>query len=202
MPKKKKVLPAIKVPVLVDKVQTLPLDAIHAYAGNAKKHPKEQVEALMRSMQRFGFLIPLLVDEAGTVIAGHGRLEAAKRLGMPEVPVIIADHLSDDERRAFTIADNRLAEQGEWDEALLSLELGDLNAHDFDLTLLGLTDSDIHQLLKTEADPDDGDDVGDPPENDYKEQHGVIVMCRSEAEQATIYERFRAEGLECKVVTT
>jgi len=111
-----------------------------AYAGNARLHPEAQVTALMRSIESFGFTIPALIDEAGEIIAGHGRIEAAKRLGLAQVPTLIATGWTQEQTRAYRLADNRLAEMAEWDDDILAAEFAALDALDLDMTLGVATD--------------------------------------------------------------
>ncbi len=108
------------------KVEYRSIDNLHENPNNAKLHPKEQISKICRSIEQFGFLVPLLVDGDGMVLCGHGRLQAAKQLGEKSLPVVCVDHLSEAERRAFVIADNKLAEQGKWDEAQLAIEFNAL----------------------------------------------------------------------------
>ena len=89
------------------------------YARNARQHPADQIDQIAASMQRFGFTIPMLVAEDGTIIAGHGRLMAAAQLGLAEVPVMVARGWTEEDRRLYTLADNRLAEIAEWDPEML-----------------------------------------------------------------------------------
>ncbi len=109
------------------------------YVKNARTHPQEQVNQIAASMERFGFTIPMLVAENGTIIAGHGRLMAAAQLGMAEVPVMVARGWSDEDRRLYTLADNRLAETSEWDPETLQVEWDELNALGLgdDLSMIG-----------------------------------------------------------------
>lgn len=107
---------------------------------NARTHDKSQVAALAKSIERFGFPVPILVDASGMVIAGHGRLLAAQKLKLALVPTIVADHLTDDQRRAYTLADNQLAALSEWDDTMLASELRALATGPIDLTGLGFDD--------------------------------------------------------------
>ncbi|KWV91783.1 DNA methyltransferase [Erythrobacter sp. YT30] len=102
------------------------IEELRENPDNAKLHPKEQISKICRSIRQFGFLVPLLVDGDGMVLCGHGRLEAAKQLGEKTLPVVCIDHLTEAERRAFVIADNKLAEQGKWDEEQLAIEFNAL----------------------------------------------------------------------------
>lgn len=104
---------------------------------NARTHSKRQIGQIARSIERFGFLGTILVDDAGGIIAGHGRVEAAKQLGLDQVPVLRVTHLSAAERRAYAIADNRLAELAGWDGEILAIELQELREVDFDIGAIG-----------------------------------------------------------------
>jgi hypothetical protein len=118
------------------------------YAGNARTHSDKQIDQIAASIRQFGFTNPVLIDGEGGIVAGHGRVAAARKLGLDEVPVIELAHLSEAERRAYRIADNKLTELGEWDEAILRDEIAGLLAEDFDLTLLGISDDDLDALLR------------------------------------------------------
>ena len=141
-------------------IETWPIERLHTYANNAKIHGSDQVAKIAASMAKFGWTVPCMVADDGELIAGHGRVLAATLLGLTEVPVIRLGHLDDAERRAYRIADNKLTEMGEWDDALLREEIAGLLAEDFDLSLLGIADEDMDALLR---DPDelDGDTEGE-----------------------------------------
>ena len=132
-------------------VESWPIARLRPYARNAKMHGDDQVAKIAASMAKFGWTVPCMVADDGELIAGHGRVLAATLLGLTEVPVIRLSHLDEAERRAYRIADNKLTELGEWDEALLREEIAGLLAEDFDLSLLGITDEDLDALLR---DPD------------------------------------------------
>lgn len=119
------------------------------YTKNARQHPPEQIDQIAASMERFGFTIPMLVAEDGTIIAGHGRLMAAAQLGLAEVPVMVARGWSEEDRRLYTLADNRLAEIAEWDPEMLRIEIGELR-EDFgieDMSLIGFSAEDLAEIL-------------------------------------------------------
>ena len=139
-------------------VHTWPLARLQPYAKNAKVHGADQVAKLAASMAEFGWTVPCLVGEDGELIAGHGRVLAATQLGLTEAPVIVLGHLTEAQRRAYRIADNRLAESP-WDEALLSVELQELLAEDYDLSLVGFSVGELDKLLAYVAE-DDGDEGG------------------------------------------
>ena len=124
-----------------------PVDRLVPYAGNARTHSDPQIAQIAASIGEFGFTNPILAGGDNVIIAGHGRLLAAKRLGIGEVPVIVLDHLSEAQRRALVIADNKLAENAGWDEEMLRTELATLDEMDFDLDLMGFSDEELDDLL-------------------------------------------------------
>lgn len=121
------------------------------YARNARTHSDEQIAQLMASIREWGFTTPILRDETGMVIAGHGRLLAAQRLKLTEVPVVTARGWSEAKKRAYVIADNQLALNAGWNEELLALELNDLAGLDVDMDLLGFTVEELEDLLSTDG---------------------------------------------------
>src|SRR5512138_3242586 len=120
-------------PAMARRIEVWPVDRLVPYARNARTHSPEQVAQIAASIVEFGFNAPILVDSNAGIIAGHGRLLAARKLGLDEVPVVVLDHLSETQRRAYIIADNKLTELGGWDAEALSLELKDLQDAEFDL---------------------------------------------------------------------
>lgn len=137
------------------KVEYRPLDGLIPYANNARTHSDEQIAEIAASIAEFGFVNPILLDEGGVIIAGHGRLLAARNLGMSEVPTIQLAHLSETQRKALIIADNRIALNAGWDEDLLKLELEALQMDDFDLEVLGFDPAEIDDLLFGEDDAEE-----------------------------------------------
>ncbi|MBT2748651.1 MULTISPECIES: ParB/Srx family N-terminal domain-containing protein [unclassified Lysobacter] len=121
--------------------------ALIPYARNARTHSDAQVAKIAASIVEFGWTNPILVDGDNGIIAGHSLLLAARQLSFDKVPVIELAHLTSAQKRAYVIADNRLAENAGWDEELLRLELADLRDHDFGLDLLGFTDDELDELL-------------------------------------------------------
>lgn len=124
---------------------------------NARTHPKRQIEQLVQSIREFGFTNPILVDETDTLIAGHGRLRAAKELGLSEVPTITLEGLSEAQKKALRLADNKIALNAGWDLEILKLELDEISTIDvdFDLSLTGFSSGEIDVVLKAANDPDD-----------------------------------------------
>lgn len=126
------------------------VDSLIPYANNARTHSDEQLAQIAASIREFGFNNPILVDGDRGLIAGHGRLLGARKLGLTMVPVIELAHLSPTQKRAYILADNRLAESAGWDNELLSLELADLSVAEFDLDLLGFSADELDKLLDSE----------------------------------------------------
>jgi len=133
------------------KIVQTPVDQLIPYVNNSRKHSDEQVAQIAASIKEFGWTNPILVDGEKGIIAGHGRLMAARKLGMEEVPVIELSHLSDTQRKALIIADNKLAMNAEWDNDLLTIELNDLLADDFALEILGFDKDELAALLEPEV---------------------------------------------------
>jgi ParB-like chromosome segregation protein Spo0J len=117
------------------------------YARNSRTHSPEQVAQIASSMKEFGFTNPVLIDEQGGIIAGHGRIMAAQKLGIEEVPAIELSHLTETQKRAYVIADNKLALNAGWDDELLRLEFGELTDQGFDLELTGFSLEEIEDLI-------------------------------------------------------
>ncbi len=128
-------------------IEHRPLDALIPFARNAHTHSPQQIAQIAGSLREFGWTNPILVDGENGVIAGHGRLLAARQLGLTEVPVIELAHLTPTQKRAYILADNRLAESAGWDQELLALELAELKDADFDLALTGFDAGELEKLL-------------------------------------------------------
>jgi len=134
-------------PTMANRIELWPLDRLKPYAKNARTHSDAQVAQIAASIVEFGFTAPILVSEDGGILAGHGRLAAARKLDLDTVPVVVLDHLTPTQRRAYILADNQLALQAEWDQELLAAELADLSAVGFDLALTGFSDEELADLL-------------------------------------------------------
>ncbi|MCC6593154.1 MAG: site-specific DNA-methyltransferase, partial [Xanthomonadales bacterium] len=155
---------------LADKIAPWPTDKLIPYARNARTHSDAQVAQIAASIAEFGFTNPILAGSDGVIVAGHGRLAAAQKLGLASVPVVVLDHLTATQRRALVIADNRIAENSEWDEAMLRVELADLQDEGFDLDLTGFDADALAELMAGEepinegqTDEDAVPDVGETP---------------------------------------
>jgi DNA modification methylase len=145
-----------------ERIELWPLDRLTAYPRNPRTHSDEQVAQIAASIIEFGWSNPILVAGDGTVIAGHGRLEAARRLGLETVPVIVLDHLTPAQRRAYVIADNKLALNAGWNEELLATELHALNGEGFDLSLTGFDEAELDALMAPlDDDAERADDAGE-----------------------------------------
>ena len=151
------------------------LDELTPYARNARTHSKKQLRQIADSIDRFGFTNPILIDASNTILAGHGRVEAARLLGLAEVPCIRVEHMSAEEKRAYVLADNKLALNAGWDEEILAEELKELLAVDldFDIGLTGFTVAEIDSLV----DGLEPEEPGDPEEDRLPEDDGE-ARCR------------------------
>ena len=130
-----------------DAVERRPVAGLVPYAKNARTHSAAQIEQIAASVTEWGWTVPVLIDEAGGLIAGHGRVLAAKKLGLDEIPVMVAKGWSEAQKRAYVIADNKLTLNGEWDDALLKLEIEELKLDGFDLALTGFDDLELAGLF-------------------------------------------------------
>lgn len=184
-------------------LQQVDIDRLIPYARNARLHTDAHVAELAGSIKEFGFNVPIVIDGEYNIIAGHGRVLAARKLGMPQVPAVLVSHLTDVQRRAFILADNKIHDNSIFDFELLGLELEELTELGFDLTLAGFDSSSMQEINFGSGDGFVDSDLGRPPENSaYKEQYGVIIMCSDAGQQQEIFERLTGEGFNCRIVTT
>ena len=151
------------------KIEWLAVGSVKPNLRNSRTHTKKQLHQIAASIEEFGFTNPVLIDAEGTIIAGHGRVEAAKLLGLNRVPCIRIEHLTDDQKRAYIIADNRLAELAGWDDELLAIELQHLSEVeiDFDVEITGFETAEIDYRIESLApdEPDEADDLSDLEED-------------------------------------
>lgn len=143
------------------KIQYKPIESLAPYEKNARTHTEEQIKQIVESIKEFGWTNPILIDEKSGIIAGHARLGAAKLLGYIDVPCIDLTGLSDAQRRAYIIADNKLALNAGWDEKLLAMELSELKDLDYDLGLIGFDSSELNELFTDGqlTEPGEADDI-------------------------------------------
>lgn len=182
------------------KIKYLPTGSLVPYEANPRNIGPEAIAGVAASIREFGWIgNPIVVGKDNVVVAGHNRLLAAKELGLEKVPVVVADTLTDEQLRAFRLADNKTGELATWDTDLLQKELDALGDFEVDMATFGFTD-------ETPDSPGDGPDA-DPPIAPgsgfrYQSQYGVIVMCENEDEQERVYNELNGQGYNCKVVTT
>ena len=153
---------------MAQRIELWPIDRLKPYEKNARTHDKEQISQIANSIVEFGFTNPILVDSSDGIIAGHGRLCAAQQLDLSTVPVVVLDHLSERQRRAYVLADNQLALNAGWDMELLRSEVKDLVVDDFDISLLGFSDEELSDLMPEELDPayeGEAEEIPEPPED-------------------------------------
>jgi DNA modification methylase len=142
---------------ITSKFERVDIQKLIPYARNARTHSKEQILQLRASLREFGFVNPVIVDKELNIIAGHGRIVAAKEEGITEVPCVFAEHLTEAQKRAYIIADNRLAMNAGWDAEMLSVELSDLQGAEFNISILGFDDAELNKLLSGMEDVKDDD---------------------------------------------
>jgi len=163
-----------------EKIEQRAVEKLIPYARNSRTHSDAQVAQIAASIKEWGWTTPILIDETEQVIAGHGRLMAARKLGMAEVPVIVAAGWTDAQKRAYVIADNKLALNAGWDESLLALEFGELEGLGFDLELTGFSAEEIAALTPEDvpAALTDEDEVPEPPEEPVTRLGDVWLLGR------------------------
>lgn len=159
----------------VESVEHWSLQRLIPYAKNARTHDDTQVSQIAGSIAEFGFVNPILVGDDNVIIAGHGRLMAAQQLGLDTVPVIVLNHLTEAQRRALVIADNKIAENAGWNDELLKLELEELGDLGFDLDVIGFSDEELDELLGNDEQPGESDEDEIPEvEDEPVSRHGDV----------------------------
>ena len=174
-------------------VEQLKVGDLIPYVNNSRTHSDEQVMQVASSIKEFGFTNPILIDDDSGIIAGHGRLMAAKKLGLDEVPCIRLGHLSEAQRKAYVIADNKLALNSGWDNDLLKIELMQLDSIDFDLNLTGFDLSELANIF------DPVTEEIELKEQAYSETFNIIIECDDEQNQESIYNELQEKGYKCQV---
>lgn len=156
-------------------MQLVATDKLIPYVNNARTHSAEQINKLRASLREFGFINPVIIDREFNVIAGHGRIAAAKAEGIEEVPCVFADHLSEAQKKAYILADNRMALYAGWDEEMLKVEIEALQAEDIDISLTGFDEKELASLFDTDSEVTDDDfDVDAELEKPCVTQNGDI----------------------------
>ena len=175
------------------------LSWLKPYANNPRDN-ESAVEPVANSIKEFGFKVPIVATSDGEIINGHTRFKASKLLGLEKVPVIIADDLTDEQIKAFRLADNKTGEIADWNESLLIKELEELDDLDYDMGQFGF-ELDLDDANEDGDGSDDAGDAGDIPDNiDVVEAFALNVIVKDEAEQAELYEELLGRGFEVKVV--
>lgn len=146
-----------------NKMQMVEASKLVPYVNNARTHSAAQISKLRASIREFGFINPVIIDGNYGIIAGHGRVVAAQEEGLAEVPCVLVDHLTEAQKKAYILADNRYAQDAGWDEELLRIEIEGLQAEDFDVSLTGFRDDEITDLFALK------DDEPDDPEGNNRE---------------------------------
>ncbi len=152
------------------------------------------VDRVAAAIREFGFRVPVVAKSDGTVVDGHLRLKAAKKLGLTEVPVVLADDMTDLQIKAFRLSVNKMAELAEWDDELLAIEFAEIAELGFDLELTGFSLDEIASIFD---DSEQEDTV--PTEQPYAEKFNIVIECESEEEQERIFNRLDSEGYKCRV---
>jgi DNA modification methylase len=193
-------------------VEMVRVEALKPYPRNARIHSKKQIWQIADSIKRFGFVNPVLVDDANGIIAGHGRVQAAKLLGMSEVPTLKISHMSEAEKQAYIIADNRLAEKAGWDRNLLAIELQSLIEVNFEVDLTGFEMAEIDLLIEDAREPGDTNSPEDDVQEPSRDQSPVTrpgdlwvlghhrLLCGSALEPSS-YEELQ-DGEKAEIVVT
>jgi ParB-like chromosome segregation protein Spo0J len=166
------------------------------YARNSRTHSEEQVAQIAASIKEFGFTNPVLIDESNGIIAGHGRLLAAQKLGIGELPCVVLEGLSETQRRAYVIVDNKLALNAGWDEEFLGVELQTLLEDDFDLDLIGFTAAELEDLL-----PEEEKETDDESQENVPSTYEIVIECSDEQQQQQVFEIAEERGWSCRVLS-
>jgi ParB-like chromosome segregation protein Spo0J len=177
-----------------DDIEEWPIGNLRAYERNARQHPPAQIEQLRHSLRTFGQVFPVLVREDGTIVCGHGRVEAARQEGFKTVRVVIARGWSEAQCRQFGLLDNRISQNADWNRELLTIELADLKGFGVALDMLGFSAQELARLVPSAVTPE-----ASRPRLDGL-SYAVIVRCTNEAEQGELLARFEREGLKCEAL--
>ena len=177
------------------KIQEIEIEKLIPYARNSRIHSDDQVAQIAASIKEFGWTNPILVDGEAGIIAGHGRLAAARKLGLKKIPVIELSHLSPTQKKALIIADNKLALNAGWDNDMLALEFEELNIEGFDLDLLGFDETEINKLNENENYDDEIKEVKDDGNRNL-----LLIETISEIELQKLFNELNERGFQCKIM--
>jgi ParB-like chromosome segregation protein Spo0J len=178
------------------KIQYKPIADLIPYARNSRTHSDAQVAQIASSIKEFGWTNPVLLDGENGIIAGHGRVMAASKLGEKEVPTIELSHMDENQKRAYIIADNKLALNAGWDNEMLMLEVADLKDAGYDLGLTGFNMDEINAL----------NGIDNNEEEEFKEpsdesRNLLMIECQGEHELEKLFEEMQQRGFECKILS-
>jgi ParB-like chromosome segregation protein Spo0J len=178
------------------KIEYKKIDELIPYINNSRTHSFDQVQQIASSIKEFGWTNPLLLDGENGIIAGHGRLQAARLLNEKEVPTIQLDGLTEMQKKAYIIADNKLALNSGWDNELLGIEITDLKEFGFNVDLLGFSKDELKEF---EFDNDDLDNDESSVINESKNL--LMIECVDERELELIFEEMQNRGFQCKILS-
>ena len=176
-------------------IEQVSVSELLPYVNNSRTHSAEQLQQIAASIQQFGFTAPILCDQEGMVLAGHGRIMAAKALGMLTVPAIKLSHLSSAQKKAYIIADNKIALNSGWDLELLRTELEFLQEQDFDHSVLGFATEELASIFGLQHEEDEADQ-----QELEQEKFEVVVRCINEMHQTELLDEFEGRCLECRAL--
>lgn len=176
-------------------IEQVAIDTLIPYARNSRTHSDEQVAQVAASIREFGFTNPVLIDSDGGIIAGHGRVLAARKLQLKEVPCIRLSHLTETQKKAYIIADNSLALNSGWNDELLGLELNSLHDEGFDMGLVGFNAAELSKLMGFDMPLDESEFGGDP-----SDKFQLLIEFDSEQELQEEFNRCQERGLTCKLI--
>jgi ParB-like chromosome segregation protein Spo0J len=171
------------------------IEKLIPYVNNARTHSDEQVDQIASSIREFGFRSPVLVGKDNMIIAGHGRVLAAKKLGLKTVPYIDCSDMTEIQTKAYILADNRIALNAGWDAQMLSLEIQGLAISDIDMQLLGFSDKELDQYLGNAEDDVIGDEIIDDGNKNL-----LMIECITENELQQLFDEMKERGFECKIL--
>lgn len=185
-----------------DKVERHPVAKLIPYARNARTHSDAQVAQIAASIKEWGWTTPVLIDEQGGIIAGHGRVLAAQKLGIKEVPAMVATGWTEAQKRAYCLADNKLALNAGWDTELLKVELQELDGLDFDLPLIGFDDTELAKLLQNDEDQERAEKTPEPPVNPVTIEGDVWLLGKhrlicGDTTRSDVLDRVGAKSIDC-----
>jgi ParB-like chromosome segregation protein Spo0J len=181
--------------VAMDQPLMRSIETLIPYSRNSRTHSETQIAQIAASLKEFGWTVPILIDAENMILAGHGRVAAARKLGIKEIPVVIADGWTESQKRAYVLADNKIAMNAGWDEEMLRIELEDIRASGLDFELTGFTEKELAAVLGELPEKlTDQVDVLD------EQKQLLLVEVITERELEQLYEEMTKRGYKCKVM--